>query len=189
MSIKIRPIKEADAETCGKIGHKAHQAVSSAHGYPSEQPSVEYAIGLIRTLLNNSNSWGVLAEKNTHIVGSIFLNRFPPSPIAVIGPLTVNPAVEGSGVGGALMDAAIAFAHNQNYNLIRLVQSPSHIRSFVLYTKIGFALREPLFLVSGNVLYEDSNSADVELRRVETDKDVLNCNQLCLRAHGFTREG
>lgn len=68
------------------------------------------------------------------------------------------------------MDAAIAYAHNQNYNLIRLVQSPSHIRSFVLYTKVGFALGEPLFLVSGNVLYKDSNSTVLELRRVETDK-------------------
>ena len=44
MSVRIRPIEEADAETCGKIGFYAHKAISFAHGYPSEQPSEEYFI-------------------------------------------------------------------------------------------------------------------------------------------------
>ena len=188
MSVQIRPIEEGDAETCGKIGYEAHKAVSSAFGYPSEQPSEEYAIGLIRMLLNNSNSWGVLAEKDTQILGSIFLHLFPPSPIAVIGPLTVNPSVEG-GVGCALMDAVKAHAYSQNYDQIRLVQSPSHIRSFVLYTKSGFTLREPLFLITGNASNENPNIKELELCKVETDEDVLKCNELCLRAHGFIREG
>ena len=47
MSVQIRPIEEGDAETCGEIGYEAHKAVSSAFGYPSEQPSKEYAIGLL----------------------------------------------------------------------------------------------------------------------------------------------
>jgi len=188
MSVQIRPIEDGDAETCGKIGYEAHKAVSSAFGYPSEQPSEEYAIGLIRMLLSNSNSWGVLAEKDTQILGSIFLHRFPPSPIAVVGPLTVNPSVEG-GIGSLLMDAVKAHAYSQNYDQIRLVQSPSHIRSFVLYTKSGFTLREPLFLITGNASKENLNIEDLELREVETDEDVLKCNELCLRAHGFVREG
>lgn len=37
---------------------------------------------------------GNLVEKNARIHGSIFFNKFPSSPIAVIGPLTVDPAVE-----------------------------------------------------------------------------------------------
>ena len=188
MPIKIRPIEEDDAENCGKIGYEAHKAVSSAFGYPSEQPSEEYAVGLIRMLLNNSNSWGVLAEKDAQILGSIFIHRFPPSSIAVIGPLTVNPSVEG-GVESVLMNTAIAHAYSQNYDQVRLVQSPSHIRSFVLYTKSGFTLREPLFLITGNALNENPIIQDLGLRKVETDEDVSKCNELCLRAHGFTREG
>ena len=152
MSVRIRPIEVADAETCGKIGYNAHKSVSSAHGYPSEQPSEEYAIGLVKMLLNNPNSYGILVEGGKQILGSIFLHRFPPSPIAVIGPLTVDPAVEGGGVGRILMDAVISYAYSQNYDKVRLVQSPSHIRSYVLYTKSGFTLREPLFLMQGNVI-------------------------------------
>ena len=58
-------------------------------------------------LLDNPNSWGVLAERQDRILGSIFLHRFPPSPVAVIGPLTVHPSVEGIGIGRNLMDAAL----------------------------------------------------------------------------------
>ena len=43
MSLKIRPVEENNAETCGKIGYEAHKSISSFHGYPSEQLSGEYA--------------------------------------------------------------------------------------------------------------------------------------------------
>ena len=106
MSLIIRPIEQNDADICGKIGYEAHKTISSAHGYPSEQPSEEFGIGLIRRLLDNPNSWGVLAERQGKTLGSIFLHKFPPSPVAVVGPLTVHPSAEG-GVGRMLMDAAL----------------------------------------------------------------------------------
>jgi ribosomal protein S18 acetylase RimI-like enzyme len=121
MSLTVRPIEQNDADICGKIGYEAHKAISSAHGYPCEQPSEEFGIGLIKMLLGNPNSWGVLAEREGNVVlGSIFLHRFPPSPVAVIGPLTVHPFAEG-GIGRILMDAAITQARKQNYDQIRLV--------------------------------------------------------------------
>ncbi|MGH9924736.1 MAG: GNAT family N-acetyltransferase, partial [Nitrososphaeraceae archaeon] len=189
MSLVIRPIEQNDAEGCGRIGYESHRAISFAHGYPSEQPSEEYGIGLIRSLLHNPNSWGVLAERQDKTLGSIFLHEFPPSPVAVIGPLTVHPSAEGGGVGKMLMDAALAQAHKQNHDQIRLVQSPSHIRSFVLYTKCGFTLREPLFLMRGQPLLKDSNyTSSVNLRLVRNDNDVSVCNELCRSVHGFSRE-
>ena len=190
MSLIVRPIEHNDAEICGKIGYEAHKTISSAHGYPCEQPSEEFGIGLIKMLLDNPNSWGVLAERQDRILGSIFLHRFPPSPVAVIGPLTVHPSAEGVGIGRNLMDAALTQAHKQNYDQIRLVQSPSHIRSFVLYSKCGFILREPLFLMQGQPLKKDGNNnmgtADILL--VSNDKGISACNKLCKLAHGFSRE-
>ena len=186
MSLTIRPIEPDDAESCGKIGYEAHKAISSAHGYPSEQPTEEHGIGLIRMLLSNPNSWGVLAEREGKVLGSIFLHKFPPSPVAVIGPLTVHPSAEG-GVGKALMDAALGQAHKQGHDQVRLVQSPSHIRSFVLYTKCGFILREPLFLMQGQPLKAQYNGDNVH--QVRDDSDVSACNELCRQVHGFTREG
>ncbi len=188
MSLVIRPLKQNDAEICGKILYEAHKTVSSAHGYPSEQPSEEFAIGLIRSLLDNPNSWGVLAERQGNTLGSIFLHKFPPSPVAVVGPLTVHPSAECGGVGRMLIDAAISQARKQNHDQIRLVQSPSHIRSFVLYTKSGFALREPLFLVQGQPLKGKINTGRNNVRPVRGDSDIFVCNELCKLAYGFSRE-
>jgi GNAT superfamily N-acetyltransferase len=188
MSLVIRPIEYNDAKNCGKIGYQAHKTISSAHGYPSEQPSEEFGIGLIRSLLENPNSWGVLAERQGKTLGSIFLHKFPPSPVAVIGPLTVHPSAEGGGVGRMLMDAALTQAYEQNYDQIRLVQSPSHIRSFVLYTKCGFTLREPLLLMQGQPLKNINNTSSANFHPVRNDNDVSVCNELCKSVHGFSRE-
>lgn len=186
MSLIVRAIEEKDAETCGTIGYEAHRTISSAHGYPSEQPSKEFGIGIIRSLLGNPNSWGVLAERQGEVLGSIFLHTFSPSPVAAIGPLTVRPSAEG-GVGRILMDAALIQARKQSHDHIRLVQSPSHIRSFVLYTKCGFILREPLFLMQGQPLKRDNSSGAI-VRLVSDDYDISSCNGLCKSVHGFSRE-
>jgi GNAT superfamily N-acetyltransferase len=188
MSLMIRPIEQNDAEICGKIGYEAHKAISTTHGYPSEQPSEEFGIGLLRRLLGNPNSWGVLAERQGKTLGSIFLHKFPPSPVAVIGPLTVHPSAEG-GVGKMLMDAALTQARKQNHDQIRLVQSPSHIRSFVLYTKSGFTLREPLFLIQGQPLKGgNNNTSSANVRLVDDDDDVSVCSEYCKSVYGFSRE-
>lgn len=185
MGLVIRLIREADAEMCGKIGFQAHKAISSAHGYPSEQPSIEFAVGMIKTLLANPNSWGALAERDSQILGSIFLHVFPPSPVAAIGPLTVEPSAEG-GVGRALMEASLMEARKRSYEQVRLVQSPSHSRSFVLYTKCGFTLREPLFLMHGNPVPSIlGKKHDVRAARSE---DISACNEICISIHGFSRE-
>jgi GNAT superfamily N-acetyltransferase len=197
MSLTIRPIGKNDVEMCGKIGYEAHKTISSSHGYPSEQPSEEFGINLIKRLVGNPNSWGVLAERQGNVLGSIFLHKFLPSPVAVIGPLTVHPSAEGSGVGRALMNAALDQAQMQKQDQVRLVQSPSHIRSFVLYTKCGFMLREPLLLMQGkpsgrsggsvSVAQEDHNHK-LTARLVQDHADLVACNQLCNAVHGFSRE-
>jgi hypothetical protein len=86
-------------------------------------------------------------------------------------------------------DAVLAHARKQNHDQIRLVQSPSHIRSFVLYTKSGFALREPLLLMQGQPLKIGSNtSSSTNVRLIRDDNDISVCNELCKSVHGFSRE-
>jgi predicted N-acetyltransferase YhbS len=190
MSLVIRSIEEADVEACGEVGYQAHKSISSALGYPSEQPSVEFAAGMIKTLLANPNSWGALAERDGSILGSIFLHVFPPSPVAAIGPLTVDPSAEG-GIGRSLMDTVLNEARKRQLDRVRLVQSPSHIRSFVLYTKCGFTLREPLLLMQrkapGKSKGTDDHPNALDVRSAHVDV-VAECNQLCISVHGFSRE-
>jgi hypothetical protein len=87
------------------------------------------------------------------------------------------------------MDAALTKAHKQNHDQIRLVQSPSHIRSFVLYTKCGFALREPLFLMQGQPLNgQNIDTGNAEVYSIRCENDISKCNELCKSSYGFSRE-
>jgi predicted N-acetyltransferase YhbS len=112
MGVIIRPIKQSNTESYGKIGYKTNETISSAHVYPSEQPAEEFSIKLLKKILDNPNLWSILAEREDKILGSIFLpHNFSPSSVAVIGPLTVYPSTEGRGVDRILMNAAITHAH------------------------------------------------------------------------------
>ena len=185
MEIKVRPIQAIDAGTCGQVAYQAHTSVAALHNFPSEQPSVEFSIGLVRAKLSDPNVYSALAEEDSRIVGSIFLNTFPPAPVGAIGPLTVSPAAEGR-VGRSLMEAALFEAARRGYKQVRLIQSPSHLRSLVLYAKMGFDVQEPLVLMQGPV---PDPQATVAEARTATMADLESCNQLCSKIHGFAREG
>lgn len=130
------------------------------------------------------NAIGFVAERDTHIVGSVFLNIFPGAPAAAIGPLTVDPAAEGAAVTQRLMHAAINAARDRSIDQVRLVQSPSHLRSLALYAKLGFEVREPLVLFGGGPLGWSIERYDV---RPATMEDLPGCDRLCSAVHGFAR--
>jgi hypothetical protein len=83
------------------------------------------------------------------------------------------------------MEATLAEAGRRGIASVRLVQSPAHLRSLVLYTKVGFAVREPLVLLQGALPVLAPAAAGVRLAREE---DVTVCNQICRRVHGLERE-
>lgn len=182
--VAIRPIRAEDTESCGHVAYAAHAAVAAAHNVPCEHPSVEFSIGLIGNKVNDPNAVGFVAEGGGNIVGSVFLNTFPETPIAAIGPLTVDPVAEGSAAGRHLMQAAIDEARDRGIEQVRLVQSPSHLRSLALYSKLGFQVREPLVLVTGKPPAWNGVSHDV---RPATTSDIAGCNRLCTATHGFAR--
>jgi GNAT superfamily N-acetyltransferase len=184
MTLTIRRIQIEDAESCGSIAFEAHRDVAAANGFPPEHPTVEFSIGLIKAKLNDPTAYGVLAECDGQIAGSVFLNMFPSTPVAAIGPLTVRPSDQG-GTGRRLMEAALSEARKRGLESVRLVQSPAHIRSLVLYAKLGFEVREPLLLVQGV-----PPGADIEGRTVRpaTGDDLAACNSLCVSVHGIQRE-
>jgi GNAT superfamily N-acetyltransferase len=180
----IRAIRAEDVEGCGRVAYEAHRTVAAAHNYPPEHPSVEFSIGLIGNKLKDTNAWGILAEGDGRILGSVFLNVFPSTPVAVIGPLTVDPAAEG-GVGRLLMQVALDEARRRGIGQVRLVQSPSHLRSLALYVKLGFEVREPLVLVHGTP--HATAAIDGRVVRGATPEDVPACERLCIAVHGFAR--
>jgi len=184
LSIAIREIRPEDVESCAVAAYAAHSRVAAAHNVPCEHPSVEFSMGLIGNKLKDPNAVGFAAEREGRVIGSVFLNLFPKTPAAAIGPLTVDPAAEGSAVGQRLMHAAMNAARDRGVDQVRLVQSPSHLRSLALYSKLGFEVREPLVLFSGPPLGWDAERYGL---RVATMDDIPGCDRLCTAVHGFAR--
>jgi predicted N-acetyltransferase YhbS len=183
-SVSVRPIRPQDAEAAGIVAHEAHATISAAHNFPSEHPSVQFSVGMIGAKTKDTNAAGFVAEGDGRILGSIFLNTFPPAPVAAIGPMTVAPHTEGHRVGQKLMQAALDEAAARKIEQVRLVQSPSHLRSLALYTKLGFDVREPLLMMQGK---PPANSSGDHIVRGAEQSDIVACEQLCTAIHGFVR--
>ena len=182
--VSVRPMKPEDVERCGRIGFEAHGAVAAAHNLPSEQPSLVFAVGMLRHKVADPQAYGFVAEREGKVVGSVFLNTFPPAQVAAIGPLTVDPEAQG-GPGRQLMESALEQARALGIPSVRLVQSPAHLRSLALYAAAGFDVREPLVLMHGNLPAAETRVIRV---RAATEWDVGACNAICRRVHGLERE-
>jgi len=182
MAITIRPATAADVGACGVILYRAFQTLAESHNFPPDFPSVEVATGLLSMLVANPGFYGVVAEDGGRVVGSNFADQR--SPIAGIGPVSVDPMAQNQGVGGSLMQAVVDHFAARNSPSIRLVQAAYHNRSLCLYTKLGFRTREPLSVMQGPALNAKFPGYEV---RPATTEDIGACNLLCRRVHGFDR--
>ena len=184
MAITLRRGTPADAEVCGRICYDAFYAISTAHNFPPDFPNPEVSIGVLSMMLAHPGFYVVVAERDGAIVGSNGVDER--SAIAGIGPITVNPSAQNSGVGRQLMQHVIERAAARHAPGVRLVQAAFHNRSLSLYTKLGFDPREPLSCLQGAPLKMTIPGYAV---RTATRDDVAACNQVCLRVHGHTRDG
>lgn len=184
MSLVIRAGRADDAQVCGEICHAAFTAISGAHNFPPDFPSAEAAVGLLQMALQHPQIHSVVAEVDGRPVGSNFL--WEQSPIAGVGPITVDPGVQNSRIGRQLMEAVLARAAEQGRPGVRLVQAAFHGRSLSLYTRLGFDPREPLSNMQGPPIGAKIPGREVRAARAA---DLDACNALCLRVHGHHRDG
>ncbi len=184
MNITLRPGCPEDAQACGQICFDAFYAINTAHGFPPDFPSAEIAMGVLSMLLGHPGHHVVVAERDGVIIGSNVVDVR--GPIAGVGPITVDPKIQNSGVGGRLMQHVIEHAQQRGCVGVRLVQAAFHNRSLSLYTKIGFDPREPLSCIQGAPL--GLTIPGYAVRRA-LPSDAAACNQLSTRIHGHTRAG
>jgi len=184
MAITLRRGTPADAQVCGRICYDAFYGINTAHNFPPDFPKPEVSVGLFSMMLAHPGFYVVVAERDGVIVGSNGVDER--SAIAGIGPITVNPSAQNSGVGRQLMLHVLERAGARGCPGVRLVQTAFHNRSLALYTKLGFDPREPLSCMQGPPLRLGIPGYAV---RAATAADLAACSELCLRVHGHTREG
>jgi len=184
MKINMRRATREDAAVLGRIDYDAFKAIGDAHNFPPDFPSVDAAVGTVTSLISNPGFYSMLAEVDGTIAGSNFMDER--NPIAGIGPISVDPAVQNQSIGRRLMENVLERARARNFAGVRLVQTAYHNRSLCLYTKLGFDTREPLSVMQGKPLNLRMAGYDV---RSAKEADLEACNRLCERVHGHHRGG
>lgn len=178
----LRPGKPEEAATLAAICFDAFAAIADAHNFPRDFPSAEVAEPMMNFLLSSPAIYSVVAEEGGRIIGSNFL--WEGDAVAGVGPITVDPTLQNSKVGRALMNDVIRHADEKGTLSVRLVQSAYHNRSLSLYTKLGFDTVEPLSCMQGTPPKVEIEGHKV--RQATTD-DIAAIDALTLRVHGHTR--
>jgi len=184
MDIRIRKGTPEDAQICGRICYEAFKTISEAHGFSSDFAGPDAPIGMLGWMLEHPKFYGVVAEIDGRIVGSNFLDER--NPIAGVGPITVDSAVQNRAIGRRLMDAVHERAASRNFAGVRLLQAGFHTRSLSLYAKLGYDVREHLACMQGNAL---NLSIEGYVVRPAAEADIEACDRVCRRIHGHDRAG
>lgn len=181
-NVVIRPATPQDVPICSDVCYRAFSAISAAHNFPCDLPDPQVTDGLITALFSSPGFYCVVAENDGRVLGSNCLDER--SIIHGVGPITVDPDTQNSGVGRRLMEAVIERAQQRCAAGIRLVQAAFHNRSLSLYTSLGFDVREPLSVMQGRTRERSIPGCTV---RPATATDLPACNELSHRVHGFDR--
>ena len=183
-SVLIRRASAADAEVCGRICFEAFTALANRHNFPADFPALEVSIGVLSAMFSHPGFYCVVAEQDGKIIGSNCLDER--TPIAGVGPITVDAAAQNRAAGRALMQAVLTRAAERKFAGVRLVQAAYHNRSLSLYAKLGFVVREPLACMQGPAMKRVLQGYGI---RPAVAGDLAACNNLCLRVHGHDRGG
>jgi len=183
-ALTIRRATPDDASACGVICYQAFHDINTAHNFPPDIAAPEAGIGLLTGMFSHPGFYCVVAESGGHILGSNCLDER--SPIAGIGPITVETSAQNSGVGRNLMQAVIERSRERKFAGVRLLQAAFHNRSLSLYTKLGFDAMEPVSTMAGPPIQKNMDGFHV---RPALPSDLEACNRLCRKIHGHDRGG
>jgi predicted N-acetyltransferase YhbS len=183
-TLVIRRATPADAEVCGRICFQAFGALAQRHNFPPDFAAPEIPIHVLSTMFARPSFFCVVAEEDGKIVGSNCLDER--TPIAGVGPITIDPGAQNRSVGRQLMQAVVSRAMERKFAAVRLVQAAYHNRSLSLYAKLGFVVREPLACMQGAAIQRTPVGYRV---RSAHASDLAACNDLCFRVHGHDRGG
>jgi predicted N-acetyltransferase YhbS len=178
--VTLRPAEPADVADCAQIVFDAFGALHDHHRFQRDFPALEAAAALLSVFIPHPMIWGVVAEIDGRIVGSNFLDER--DPIRGIGPITVAPEGQNTGVGRKLMQAVLE--RGRGAPGIRLLQDAFHMRSLALYESLGFDVKESVAVISGKP--RTGPLAGMQVRPLQED-DLEACGTLCRKVHGHER--
>lgn len=140
--IELVKAKPEYRDELGRIFYEAFKDLSDKHGFPLDFPSAAAGRQIIGMLLSRTDFYGVAALLDGQLVGSNFLAMG--DPVWAVGPISVDCAYQGLGVGRRLMEDVIQHARRNKVDQVRLVQETFNTQSISLYAALGFDIKEEL---------------------------------------------
>jgi predicted N-acetyltransferase YhbS len=179
-SVQLRPIEPADRDEAARILYEAFAGIHDRHRFARDFPTLDAALELTTNFIAHPSIHGIVAESDGRMVGSNFLDER--GPVRGVGPITVDPAAQGLGVGRELMQAVLD--RSEGALGVRLLQDSFNTGSLALYASLGFEVAEPVALMRGRP--RSAEAEGVEVRPLE-EGDLGEAEQLHRRVHGFER--
>ena len=179
-ALELRAIEPADRDEAARIVYEAFAGIHDRHRFARDFPTIDAAAELTTAFIAHPSIYGVVAEIDGRIVGSNFLDDR--GPVRGVGPITVDPAAQGRGVGRALMQAVLD--RGAGAMGIRLLQDAFNTGSLSLYAGLGFEAAEPVALMSGSP--RGHRVPGTVIRPLEAS-DLAAAEELHVRVHGFER--
>jgi GNAT superfamily N-acetyltransferase len=179
-AVALRPIEPGDAAETARIVYEAFAGIHDHHRFARDFPTLDAAAQLVDAFIGHPSIHGVVAELDGRVVGSNFLDAR--GPITGVGPITVDPRAQATGVGRRLMEAVLELGGEARG--VRLLQDAFNTASLALYSSLGFAVREPIALLTGRP--HATVTTDAEVRPLRAS-DIPAAETLALRVHGFER--
>jgi GNAT superfamily N-acetyltransferase len=178
--VQLRAIEPADGDEVARIVCEAFAGIHDHHRFERDFPTLAAAVELTTNFIAHPSIHGVVAEIDGRVVGSSFLDER--GPVRGVGPITVDPAAQGRGVGRALVQAVLD--RGGDALGVRLLQDSFNTRSLSLYASLGFDVAEPVALMSGRP--RGDGVEGTEVRPLEPG-DLAAAEELHVRVHGFER--
>ena len=182
MTTELRQARAEDVPELGRICYEAFKDLSDRHGFPSDFSTIEFAQQVVGLFVAQEQVYSVGAFNGDAPAGSNYLNMW--GDVAGIGPISVDIAAQGGGIGRQLMEDVIATAHDQGHDMIRLCQDSFNMQSLALYTSLGFDTKEPLAYLA--LSRDGQPNAGF---RPATAGDVDQMDELCQSIYQISRKG
>lgn len=182
MAIELRQAKPEDVPELGRICYEAFKDISESHGFPSDFSNVEFAQQVVGMLVQQEQVYSVGAFSGDDAKGSNFINMW--SDVAGIGPVSVDLASQGHGIGHLMMEDVIVAARGQGHEMIRLCQDSFNMQSLALYAALGFDTKEPIsYMALSNLRQRDPGF------RPAAPADYAAMDELCRSVYRISRKG
>lgn len=134
METRIRNMARADLDRVGEILYESFNAGASKHGYAPRMQSAQEGTSWAWAVLRHGPVEPLIAEAENRVVGICCLN--PRGSQGGVGPVAVDPAFQGRGIGRQLMNALVRKA--DGLQSVRLFQEAFNPASFSLYYSLDF---------------------------------------------------